>query len=91
MHEFTVPPSASRHNWIEFEQEIELDKSAWIAARAFSLSRLGTPDSEAHTNPVYVYLDGQAPFDRVSLDALVAAIDGRSTSMKNVTSKSKLK
>ena len=77
VHELTVPPSTGRHSWIEFEQEIELDKSAWIAARAFSLSRLGTPDSEAHTNPVYVYLDGQAPFDRVSLDALVTAIDGQ--------------
>jgi putative membrane-bound dehydrogenase-like protein len=77
VHELTVPPSAGRGNWIEFEQEIELDQSAWIAARAFSLSPLETPDAESHTNPVYIYLNGKAPYDRESLDALVAAIDGQ--------------
>jgi putative membrane-bound dehydrogenase-like protein len=77
INELRIPPAAGRGNWIELEQEITLDESAWIAARAFSLSRLGTPNSESHTNPVYVYLKGQAPYDRRSLDALVAAIDGQ--------------
>lgn len=75
--EVTLPPAAGLGNWIELEREIELDQSSWIAARAFSRSRLGTPDAEAHTNPVYVYLNGKAPYDRESLDALIDAIDGQ--------------
>jgi putative membrane-bound dehydrogenase-like protein len=77
LNDLKVPAGQGRGNWIQFEQEIELDQSAWIAARAFSLSRLGTPDAESHTNPVYVYLNGKAPYDRKSLDTWVAAIDGQ--------------
>jgi hypothetical protein len=29
----------------------------------------------SHTNPVYVYVDGRAPYEPSSLDRLVAAID----------------
>ncbi|MFH1919936.1 MAG: hypothetical protein ABIP48_08645 [Planctomycetota bacterium] len=61
--------------WLEFKEQIELAESAWIAARAFSLSPLGTPDAEAHTNPVYVYVKGKAPYDRESLDGLLVQID----------------
>ena len=70
-----VPRSVGQGHWLELEQAIELDESTWIAARAYSLSRLGTPDTESHTNPVYVYLDGRAPHEAGSLDRLVAAID----------------
>ena len=31
----------------------------------FRCSRLGTPDAESHTNPIYVYLDGKAPTSRM--------------------------
>ncbi len=75
LHEMHVPASQGRGGWIEFEQRIVLKESAWVAARAFSRSRLGTPDAESHTNPVYVYVDGKAPYDRASLDGLVTAID----------------
>ena len=51
------------------------ESSSWIAARAFSKATSGAPDAEAHTNPVYVYLDGKAPYDRDSLDRLVGRID----------------
>jgi len=61
--------------WLEFEEQVELAESGWIVARAYSLSRLGTPDAEAHTNPVYVYVDGKAPYDCESLDGLLAQID----------------
>lgn len=63
--------------WIELERTLELDRSSWVAARAYSLSRLGSPDAEAHTNPVYVTLDGKAPYDRPSLDELVRRLDGQ--------------
>ena len=70
-----VPRSVGQGEWLELEQAIELDQSAWIAARAYALSPLGTPDAESHTNPVYVYVDGRAPYEQSSLDRLVAAID----------------
>lgn len=77
INEMKVPPEQGRGNWLEFQHQVELSESSWIAARAFSLSRLGTPDAEAHTNPVYVYLDGRAPYDQPSLDVLVERIDGQ--------------
>ena len=73
VREIQVPPTVGQE--LEIDETIELDGSAWIAARAFSNSRLGTPDAESHTNPVYVYVDDRAPYDRRSLDVLVAAID----------------
>ena len=75
VRELRVPSIVGQGQWFELEETIELDVSAWIAARAFSTSALGTPDAESHTNPVYVYLNDRAPYDRDSLDALVAAID----------------
>lgn len=75
LREIKVPAGERQGRWLEFEQQVVLSESAWIAARAFSLSRLGTPDAEAHTNPVYVYVDGKAPYDRESLDGLLAQID----------------
>ena len=73
--ELKIPKTAGRGNWIELEREIKLEKSAWIAARAFSQSKTGSPDAESHTNPVYVYLVGKAPYDVASLDAFVAKVD----------------
>src|SRR5262249_35849425 len=45
--------------------------------RAFGKAADGAPDAEAHTNPVYVHVDGRAPYDRESLDVLVARLDGQ--------------
>jgi len=75
LREMKVSAGESQGHWLEFEQQVELAESAWIAARAFSLSPLGTPNAEAHTNPVYVYVNGKAPYDRESLDGLLAQID----------------
>ncbi|MBM3838544.1 MAG: c-type cytochrome [Verrucomicrobia bacterium] len=75
LKERLVPASEGQGRWIELEHELEVDRSAWIAARAFSLSRLGTPDAESHSNPVYVYLNGKAPYEAASLDAFVEQID----------------
>ncbi|MBX3437189.1 MAG: CehA/McbA family metallohydrolase [Planctomycetaceae bacterium] len=75
--ELQLPRSQGQGNGIELEQAIELDRSTWIAARAFSLSSTGAPDAESHTNPVYVIVDDKAPYERESLDVLVRAIDGQ--------------
>jgi len=60
-----------------YSTEIELTESCWIAARAYSATEAGNPDAEAHTNPVYVTIDGKAPYDRDSLDKLVEKLDGQ--------------
>lgn len=72
-HEHVVAPTTGE--WIELELPIEVAESSWIAARAYSLSPGGAADSESHTNPVYVCLNGKAPFHRASLDAIVGQID----------------
>ncbi|REK20850.1 MAG: dehydrogenase [Planctomycetota bacterium] len=61
--------------WLELEVPLEVSQSSWVAARAFSTSEGGAPDAESHTNPVYIYLGGAAPFSQESLDILVAEID----------------
>jgi putative membrane-bound dehydrogenase-like protein len=63
----------------ELAWTIELDRSSWIAVRAFSLSKLGTPDAEAHTNPVSIIIENIAPYERESLDVLVERIDAQIT------------
>jgi len=83
VREMKVPAGQREGRWLEFEQQVELAGSAWIAVRAFSLSPLGTPDAEAHTNPVYVYVNGKAPYDRESLDGLLAQIDKQIAVHKN--------
>ena len=63
--------------WYELRQPIEIDRPSWLAARAFGLSSTGRPDAEAHTNPVYVYLDGQPPFEEQDLELLLEQLDAR--------------
>lgn len=75
LKELNVEAHEGTGRWLEFKQQVELTEAAWLAARAFSLSPLGTPDAEAHTNPVYVYVNDKSPYDRESLDGLLARID----------------
>ncbi|MCY2962038.1 MAG: CehA/McbA family metallohydrolase, partial [Planctomycetota bacterium] len=63
--------------WRKFEETLELPRSTWIAARAFSKTPGGQPDAEAHTNPVYVDLDGRRVYQPDSLDTWVERIDGQ--------------
>ncbi|MEZ6053266.1 MAG: HEAT repeat domain-containing protein [Planctomycetaceae bacterium] len=75
VREMHLPASTGQGSWIELDHTIELEESAWIAARAFSLSPHGTADAESHTNPVYVTINDRAAYNQQSLDAMVAAID----------------
>lgn len=63
--------------WHELTCELNVTEPGWIAARAHGLSATGRPDAEAHTNPVYVYLDGKKPFDHADADWLIKKLDGR--------------
>jgi len=77
LHERKIPEAEQLGRWIEWETPIELDRSSWVAVRAFGVSKLGTPDAESHTNPIYVVLDGKAPYEREAVDTLVQRIDGQ--------------
>jgi len=72
----TIPADAAQGKWVDVTYELALTESSWVAARAYSQTSFGQPDAEAHTNPVYVYLNNRAPFQRASLDAWVSKIDG---------------
>jgi putative membrane-bound dehydrogenase-like protein len=67
----------NRQNEFELNHTLEIGESSWIAARAWSTTPGGQPDAESHTNPVYVHVDGKAPFQKASIDAWVARIDGQ--------------
>jgi putative membrane-bound dehydrogenase-like protein len=73
--ELKVPTSAGTGQWIELQEPLEVSEPSWIAARAFSLAPNGHADAEAHTNPVYVHIDGRAPYRQADLDWLVARLD----------------
>jgi putative membrane-bound dehydrogenase-like protein len=72
----SAPPSdQAQREWHTLVADIHLNASSWIAARAFGKAKTGAPDAESHTNPVYIDVNGKAPYDRESLDRLVGRID----------------
>ncbi len=73
--ESKTPSGGAVREWYTFDTRIELNESSWIAARAFGKTKLGAPDAESHSNPVFVDLDGKAPYDRASVDRLIAKLD----------------
>lgn len=52
--------------------------SSWIAARAH-----GDAGTEAHTNPVYVYVGDGLPFDAASARRIIARLDGSAATIPN--------
>jgi len=77
LKEITVPAAESTGRWLELSEDIELEDSAWIAARAFSLSARGRPDAEAHTNPVRIIVNDRPLYDDASLGVLLSKLDGQ--------------
>jgi putative membrane-bound dehydrogenase-like protein len=77
LRETSVPAGAGRNEWFTADLPMEISDSSWIAARAFGEAVTGSPDAEAHTNPVYIHVNGKAPFDRSSLDHLLEKLDGQ--------------
>lgn len=70
-------PAGIRGDWLELTSQIELSEPAWIAARAYSSIEAARPDAEAHTNPIYLSIDGRSPYREADLDWLVARLDER--------------
>ena len=75
VRELKVAPRLGERQKIEMTDEVVVDESSWIAARAFSKAPTGSPDAEAHTNPVYVYLNGKPPCRAADVDWLLARVD----------------
>ncbi len=73
----SVPDGSRQGRWHELRHELTVDGSCWIAARAHSISPTGRPDAEAHTNPVYVDVDGNKPYNADDLNWLLARLDER--------------
>jgi hypothetical protein len=69
-----VPRVSGLGDWLELDEAVELTEPSWLAARAFSTGPTARADAEAHTNPVYVYVDGKAPYRSEDLDWLVERI-----------------
>ena len=81
MKDFSVSKKRS-DGWTEHTLPLQLSQPSWIAARAFGTAPSGSPDAEAHTNPVWISVDGKLPYDRGSLDALVGRLDAQLVAQK---------
>ena len=67
--------NAGRGQWIELRTDLEIEQPAWIAAAAWSSAPSGSPDAEAHTNPVYVDLAGRRPWNDADAGWLQTQLD----------------
>jgi len=65
--ELAAEPRRSR----QLHHRLRIRESLWVAARAYA--EAGT---EAHTNPVYIYVDGKLPFNRDSARQILARLEG---------------
>ncbi len=77
--EVSARPAPDESQHLVLEETITLVEPSWIAARAFSKSPTGSPDAEAHTNPVYAYLNGRRPYAAADVDWLIERLDEQIT------------
>ncbi|HWB00019.1 MAG TPA: CehA/McbA family metallohydrolase [Pirellulales bacterium] len=72
-------------DWFTLEAAIDAAEPVWIAAKAGSTTRAGLPDSEAHTNPVFVTIDGGMPCRDADLRWLRDRVDEQITAVEQRT------
>lgn len=75
VRESQVDPAQAMGHMVELAEPVEMTRSSWIAARAYSKSATGNADAEAHTNPVYVDVAGKLPYAEADVRWLIARID----------------
>jgi len=56
---------------LQLHHRLRIRESLWVTARAYA--EAGT---EAHTNPVYIYVGGKLPFNRDSARQILARLEG---------------
>ncbi|GAB4138956.1 MAG: hypothetical protein Tsb009_07540 [Planctomycetaceae bacterium] len=63
---------------VRWTVRLPVKESTWIAVRAFAKNaQTGREDTEAHTNPVYVEIDGKKPFQAESVRWLLKKLNAR--------------
>ena len=60
------------------QHRLRINESTWIAARTYA-----DAGTDAHTNPVYVYVGGKLPFNRDSARQIVLRLDGSLETIPN--------
>ena len=65
--------------WWEFASNVTVSESGWIAVRAY-----GDAGTDAHTNPVYLFVDERRPFDLDACDQILARLSGSARSIPDV-------
>ncbi len=70
-----VAREAGQGCWLELQEELRLDGPAWIAARAAGRTASGLPAADAHTNAVFVHVDGRPPYSQADLDWVLEQVD----------------
>jgi len=83
LKEIQVPAETGQHAWVELDADVTLNQSTWIAARATGEAPTGSPNAEAHTNPVYIYVNGRAPFVEASHQFLVEQLGAETERQAN--------
>jgi len=73
---------ASQAGWFTLEHRVPVNEPLWVAARAWSDAPPSQPDAEAHTNPVYVPVDGKMPYSEADLDWLLTRLDERTADVQ---------
>ncbi len=68
-----IPPGKPGE-WFEFTATVGVRDPLWIAARAWDDSPPGLNNAMAHTNPVYVTVDGKLPYREADVDWLVGQL-----------------
>lgn len=76
------PQGTSSFNW---QHRLRIRQSSWITARAYA--EAGT---EAHTNPVYVYLGAKLPLNKQSARNVIARLGGSLERITNIDVLNKL-
>jgi len=63
----------------EFVETVRVRESGWIAARTY-----GDAGTDAHTNPIYLFVDGKRPFSSDAIDQILARLEGSMRTIPNV-------
>jgi hypothetical protein len=71
--------AAEGKSWWEFSEKVLLTSSGWIAARTY-----GDAGTDAHTNPVYVFINGKRPFSQDACNQILARLEGSFRTIPNV-------
>ncbi len=62
----------------EISERLQVDRSGWVAVRAY-----GDAGADAHTNPAYIYLKEELPFDDDACGQIQARLEGSIRAIPN--------